>query len=150
MEDISPGSAAPDEARSGGPGHPRGQVPGRVLIHVQHLVGVGHQRRMAVIARELSLCGVDVTYVSGGVSVPGLDIGGARLVQLPPAKVCDGDYSTLADGYGDPVDERWRDARREQLLNVFTATQPDCLLIVGASSRLGCSTVGRVLSARHH
>ena len=101
----------------------------KVLIHVQHLMGIGHQRRMAAIARALMDCGVDVTYVSGGLPVSNLDISGAGFVQLPPAQVRGGDYSVLVDEYGSPLDEHWRAARREQLLSVFIACQPDCLLI---------------------
>jgi len=58
----------------------------RVLFYVQHLMGVGHQMRAAAVTRELVKAGFDVTYVSGGMSVPGLDLGGASFEQLPPCK----------------------------------------------------------------
>ena len=54
----------------------------RVLLYVQHLLGIGHLRRAAAIARGLASGGFEVAFVSGGEAVPALDIGAARLVQL--------------------------------------------------------------------
>ena len=58
----------------------------RVLFYVQHLLGIGHLKRAALICRALAAAGLDTTLVSGGMPVPGLDIGGARLHQLPPLR----------------------------------------------------------------
>ncbi len=99
-----------------------------VLIYVQHLMGIGHQRRGAVIARALQDRGFDVTYVSGGLPVPGLDLGEAELVQLPPARAEDTRYARLVDEHGRPVDEAWREARSRQLLDVFDRARPDVLI----------------------
>ena len=51
--------------------------------------------------------------------VPGLDIGGARLHQLPPLRSADMTFSALLDEAGRPVDEAWRTARRDRLLAVY-------------------------------
>ena len=57
----------------------------RVFFYVQHLYGVGHLRRAAAIVKELTAQHFQVRLVSGGFSVPNLDLGGAELEQLPPA-----------------------------------------------------------------
>ena len=50
---------------------------------MQHLLGIGHVRRAALITRALSAAGLDVTVASGGFPVAGVDYGAARVVQLP-------------------------------------------------------------------
>ena len=80
----------------------------RVLIHVQHLLGIGHLRRAALLARGLSAAGMDVVVVSGGMPVARLDIGTARLVQLPPARSADETFKVLLDEHGRPIDDAWR------------------------------------------
>ena len=77
----------------------------KVMIHVQHLMGIGHLRRTAVLARALATDGMRVVMVSGGMPVPGLDVGGANFVQLPPTRARDLTYKTLVDEHGDVVDD---------------------------------------------
>lgn len=100
-----------------------------VLVHVQHLLGIGHQRRTALITRELCRHGFEVCYVSGGFPVPGLDIGEAELVQLPPARARDARYSALLDGEGNEVDDNWRQQRKFELLRVLERTRPSVVLL---------------------
>ena len=100
----------------------------RVMIHVQHLLGSGHQHRMAAISRALTRAGARVTYVSGGMPVPGLDIGSADFVQLSPARIADADYTALLDVDGEPVGDVWRNARRDCLLEVYARVEPHVLL----------------------
>ena len=100
----------------------------RVLIHVQHLMGIGHQSRAALIARALDAAGAEVTYVSGGFPVPGLDVGGADFVQLPAARAADSQYHGLVDEDLRPVGEEWRRARRDHLLRVLEERRPDVLV----------------------
>jgi len=95
-----------------------------ILLYVQHLLGIGHLRRAALIAKALDRAGLDVLFVSGGMPVPDLDIGGAELVQLPPLRTADSDFSGLVDGAGEPLDEAGRDARRDRLLALFEAARP--------------------------
>jgi len=64
-------------------------VKPRIFFWVQHLLGIGHLRRAATLARGLAKEGFDVLLVSGGGPVPGLDLGGARLRQLPPLRARD-------------------------------------------------------------
>lgn len=100
----------------------------RVLFHVQHLLGSGHLRRAAAIAAALVRHGFDVELLSGGMAVPDLDRGGARLVQLPPARAADETFKTLLGADGRPVDDAWRDARRAAVLARFAAFRPDVLV----------------------
>ncbi len=101
----------------------------RVFFYVQHLLGIGHLRRAAAIARALQEAGAEVIFVSGGAPVDGLDLGGARLVQLPPAVAADSGFSAILDATGQPIDEAWKAARRDRLLQLFAETRPDILLI---------------------
>ena len=43
----------------------------RVLVYVQHLLGIGHLKRAATLARALAAQGMQVTLTSGGPAVPG-------------------------------------------------------------------------------
>jgi len=99
-----------------------------VLLYVQHLLGIGHLRRAAVIARALGRAGLDVIFVSGGLPDAGLDIGGARLVQLAPARVRDESFSQLVDAEGQAVGEAWRAERRSHLLQLLHSCRPRVLL----------------------
>ncbi|MFO1060264.1 MAG: glycosyltransferase [Dongiaceae bacterium] len=101
----------------------------RVFFYVQHLLGIGHLRRAAVIARALDAAGFDVLFVTGGAPVPHLSIGGARLLQLAPALAGDEGFATILDAAGRPIDDAWRMARRDALLAAFAAEAPDILLI---------------------
>ena len=41
-------------------------MTGRVFFYVQHLLGIGHLRRAATLARAMAAGGFDVLLVSGG------------------------------------------------------------------------------------
>jgi predicted glycosyltransferase len=101
----------------------------RVFFYVQNLLGIGHLRRAAVLAKVMAGAGLAVDFVAGGFPVPGLDLGGARLVQLPPVRSADERFSALLDQEGRPIDEAWRTRRRAALLEAFAASDPDALLI---------------------
>jgi predicted glycosyltransferase len=100
-----------------------------VFLYVQHLLGIGHLRRAAAIARTLDKDGFDVAFVSGGEPVPGLDIGNAELIQLPPARAGDSSFGSIVDLDGRPIDDAWRARRRAILLDAFARLAPQALLI---------------------
>jgi predicted glycosyltransferase len=102
---------------------------GRVLFYVQHLLGIGHLQRAATIARAMSAAGLEVDFVSGGERTSGLDIGNARLRQLPPAKAADSEFSAILDQSGRPIDEVWRADRCALVLSLYRAIRPDAVLI---------------------
>ena len=101
----------------------------RVLLHVQHLLGTGHTRRTACIARALVDGGAEVLVASGGRPLAELDLGGAALLQLPPLAATDASYATLVDAEGRAVDERWRERRAAMLLAAATDFAPDILVL---------------------
>lgn len=100
-----------------------------VFFYVQNLLGIGHVRRAAVLAKAMSKAGLDIDFVLGGFTVPGLDVGDARLLQLPPVRSADERFSALLDENGAPIDDVWRAHRRERLLAAFAAAAPAALLI---------------------
>jgi predicted glycosyltransferase len=101
---------------------------GRVLFHVQHLLGIGHLRRAATLARAFVRAGLDVTFVSGGHTVPGLDVGGARFVQLPPVRAVDVYFKVLVDETDEVIDDAFRARRRDLLLRTFGEARPDAIV----------------------
>lgn len=100
----------------------------RVLIHVQHLLGTGHLRRAAAIAKALAEHGAAVTLLSGGPPIGHLDHGAATLVQLPPVAAADATFRTLIDGAGRPVDDAFKARRRASVLAAFEAARPDVVV----------------------
>ena len=103
----------------------------RVMFWVQHLMGIGHQRRAAAIALALAGRGAEVLYVTGGAEVPDPAPGWpgrVRVVALPAARVTDAGYRTLVDTRGREVDEAWRAARRDLLLAAFEEHAPHVLV----------------------
>ena len=105
------------------------QDPIDVLFYVQHLLGIGHLRRAALLSKALNRNGISVVLVSGGAPVDGLDIGGSGFVQLPPLRTRDESFSELLDQSGRPIDDAWKAARRARLLALYRALEPRALLI---------------------
>src|SRR5215470_4247552 len=101
----------------------------RVFFYVQHLLGIGHLRRAAAITRALERHGLEVAFVSGGQPVQNLELGGADVIQLPPARAGDSSFGSIVDAAGRPIDDAWRDRRRGALLDAFAAVAPQVLLI---------------------
>lgn len=99
-----------------------------VMLYVQNLLGIGHLRRAAAVARALVTAGADVAFVSGGMPVPHLPLGGATMVQLPPIRTEDGNFKVLLDETDTPIDDAFRDARRDRLLALFDALRPAALI----------------------
>lgn len=99
-----------------------------VLFYVQHLLGIGHLRRAATLARAMAESGASVTLASGGPPVDDIAAGRARLVQLPPTKAADLSFTELVDENDRPIDDAWRARRRDALLTLYGRTRPDVLI----------------------
>jgi predicted glycosyltransferase len=99
----------------------------RVFFYVQHLLGIGHLRRAAILARALADGGFDVLLVSGGASAP-IDLGPARLHQLPPVRARDEGLRELVRLDGSPIDEGFRNVRAGELLALLKAEAPSILI----------------------
>ncbi len=100
----------------------------RVLFHVQHLLGIGHLKRAACLARAMEGAGLAVTIVSGGHEVPGLDIGDAGFVQLAPMRAADVTFKTLVGADDQEVGDELRAERRDRLLETFATLEPDIIM----------------------
>lgn len=100
----------------------------RVLFYVQYLEGIGHVVRAQRIAEALLERGMDVALVLGGMPIPGLQLVGGRIRQLPPLKAGPDSYSKLLTEAGQPADDDYKNARREQLLDIYANERPNVLL----------------------
>jgi predicted glycosyltransferase len=100
----------------------------RILFYVQHLLGIGHLKRTATLARAMEAAGLAVTIVSGGKQVPGLDIGKADFVQLPAMRSADEHFAVMLDDDDQPVTDQQRSERRDTLLRTLEAVSPDVIL----------------------
>ena len=100
----------------------------RVFFYVQHLLGIGHLRRAAILCRALSADGFDVTLAMGGRPVGGMEIGGAELLALPPLHIGADGFHDLVDVNDVPVDAVWKDNRRDFLLDAIAERSPDILI----------------------
>ena len=100
----------------------------RVLFWVQHLLGTGHLKRAATVARAVVDGGLEVTLVSGGPPAPWLVPDGVELVQLPWVRARDLAFSALVDSHDRPIDDAFRAARRDRLLALFKALRPQVVI----------------------
>lgn len=87
----------------------------RAFLYVQHLLGVGHLKRMVLVARALRAEGADVTLVSGGEPLRDMPVD----VQLPPARAAGLSFRELADAEGKPVTDEWKRRRAALLLDAW-------------------------------
>ena len=102
--------------------------PSRVLIYVQHLLGVGHLQRALHLSTALLQQGFRVDLVSGGMPGHFPTMQTLRVHQLAPLYSPDGSFSRLLDANGDDIDDHWRDQRKQQLLQIFHACAPQVLI----------------------
>src|SRR5438067_5813223 len=96
-----------------------------VFFYVQHLLGIGHLKRAATLARALRDAGFRVVLASGGVPVASIPVD----VQLPPASAADISFKTLVDDAGQPINEAWKRRRAGALLDAWRAARADVLLV---------------------
>jgi predicted glycosyltransferase len=101
----------------------------KVLLYVQHLLGIGHLARTSRIAQALAQEGFGVTMVSGGEPVAGFPGPGIDLIQLPPIRSRDQAFSALVDPAGEEIGDCYKADRRERLLSALDAVKPDALII---------------------
>jgi predicted glycosyltransferase len=95
-----------------------------VLFWVQHLLGSGHLKRAATLARARAARGLRVVIASGGLPAPWLVGQGIELVQLPPVRASDLTFASLLDEHDRPIDDRFRARRRDRLLALFAELRP--------------------------
>jgi predicted glycosyltransferase len=106
-------------------------APGRpsILFYCQHLLGLGHAQRAARLTRALEAAGQRVVFVRGGRAVPGLDVGGAEVVALPPLLAADAAAGRLVRPNGRRPDAAYLGARRARLLDLLAERDPAVVLL---------------------
>ena len=57
-----------------------------------------------------------------------LDVGGAKIVNLPALKIGDADFHRLVDENGLAVDDAWKAARKDELCAAYAQAAPDILI----------------------
>ena len=100
----------------------------KVFLHVQHLLGIGHLKRAAILCGALADAGFEVTLASGGAPVPGVVPGRVNLVQLPPMAAADATFKTLVDQGGEPVTDDWKARRAAALLAAWRQAKAEVLI----------------------
>jgi predicted glycosyltransferase len=98
------------------------------MIYVQHLLGIGHLMRARLIAEALADIGFNVTLVSGGMAIGGRMPRGVHVVQLPSIRVSDASFMPLRDSNFVPIDDAYRDARRDLLLATYDGLKPEAVI----------------------
>ncbi len=101
----------------------------RVFFHVQHLLGIGHLKRAALVCGALAEAGFEVTLASGGVGVPGVVPGNVRLVQLPPLSAADVTFRNLIDERGRAIDDAWKAKRAAALMRAWREAGAEVLIV---------------------
>lgn len=101
----------------------------RVMFYAQHLLGIGHLKRAALLARGMAAAGLDVSVVLGGRQVPGISFDGCARILLPAVHAADATFKLLRDEDGQPIDEAWRDRRAARLMFEYQSLRPDVLMI---------------------
>ncbi|HYC64416.1 MAG TPA: glycosyltransferase, partial [Reyranellaceae bacterium] len=99
----------------------------RVFFWVQHLLGTGHLRRAATLARALAAEGFDVLLVSGGAPAA-IELGGARFHQLEPLRAVDDKLKVLGHLDGRPAEPAFLGARSAALVALLRAERPDIVI----------------------
>jgi predicted glycosyltransferase len=102
--------------------------PVRVLIHVQHLLGIGHLQRSIQLATELARTGFEVELISGGNPSALVVPESVKMRQLPPLYSPDGRFTQLLDGNGREIDDQWRNQRKQCTLDIFASFSPHILI----------------------
>jgi predicted glycosyltransferase len=100
----------------------------RVLFWVQQLLGSGHLKRAATLARAMADEGLEVTLAAGGTPMPSLMPGGIEVVQLPAIRTSDPSFAQLVDAAGRPVDDALWQERQARLRGLLAERRPQVLI----------------------
>ena len=100
----------------------------KILVYVQHLLGIGHLHRTSRITQALAANGFRVTVVSGGLPEAKINFGSVELVQLAPIKT-DSSFTNLYDIEGNIINDEFKQQRCEKLLSIYKESKPDLVLI---------------------
>ena len=100
-----------------------------VFFYVQHLLGIGHLRRSVAIANSIARNGIPVHLASGGSPVANLKLDcDVDLIQLPPVRARDGDFTDLVDEHNNQIDEKWWRLRQDTLRSAWERSRAPILI----------------------
>ena len=100
-----------------------------VFFYVQHLLGIGHLRRSVAIANSIARNGIPVHLASGGSPVANLNLDcDVDLIQLPPVRARDGDFTDLVDEHNNQIDEKWWRLRQDTLRSAWERSRAPILI----------------------
>ena len=100
----------------------------KVLYYVQHLLGVGHVFRTMRIVEALTRSGFVVDVIHGGEKLANVTACGAKVHFLPALTSDKGDFSKLITHDGRVADDAYKADRRDRILSILDATDPDLLI----------------------
>jgi len=100
----------------------------RVLFWVQQLLGSGHVKRAATLARAMADEGLEVTLAAGGMPMAFALPRGVEVVQLPAIRTSDPSFAQLVDAAGAPVGHALWQARQECLQHLLAERRPQVLI----------------------
>ncbi len=100
----------------------------KIVFYCQHILGIGHLVRSMEIVCGLSQ-DFQIYFVNGGQVIPAFEIpAGVEVINLPALKT-DPEFRSLQVVDDDRSLEVVKEARKNQLLEVFERIQPDLLMI---------------------
>lgn len=102
----------------------------KILIYVQHILGIGHTKRIHLIAEKCHKLGLNVLICQGGFDHPSLRADHSfKIVQLPVIKAEDPTFKTYLDADHAPVSDSLKENRKSLLLKTYHQFKPDLILI---------------------
>ena len=100
----------------------------RVRFWVQQLLGSGHLKRAATLARAMAERGLETTLAAGGMPMRGVLPAGVAVVQLPAIRTSDQSFSQLVDGDGRPDDDALWQERQARLQGLLAERRPQVVM----------------------
>jgi predicted glycosyltransferase len=100
----------------------------RVLLWVQQLLGSGHLKRAATLARAMADEGLEVTLAAGGMPMAFALPRRVEVVQLPAIRTSDPSFAQLVDAAGRPLGDALWQARQECLQHLLAERRPQVLI----------------------
>ena len=101
----------------------------KVLIYVQHLLGIGHFQRMAFIAEACLQEGMEVRLISGGRKTHSDHVLSQIIFQLSSIHARDESFKVYLKENGEEVDQPYLDLRKDTLFDACFTFNPDLILI---------------------
>lgn len=95
-----------------------------IVFYVQYLLGIGHVQRSSLIVRALCDLGADVHVIFGGMPLPSMSFGSARVHQLTAVKSADTGFSQLVKADGSEFTANDKAQRCAQLLALCEQLKP--------------------------